>query len=569
MPHWMRRWKSGTITEEEYENKKNILDLNAEAPQTDTAKLKALDEAFESGVLTRDEYERKKREFGAEIPPPAPASASPAAPDPIPDPAPRLVKPTEIVVAGSEPQPEPLPKSWSTHNDPAGFAVNLPPAWTVGNKLLSGQIILRGARGEEVMIWPLQLEQPELDARGAAAVVQALALKFDVLMPWGAAQTTGNVTRVVGLGAQRDAMAMLSWANNPSGASVYFYVVETPGEIYGESINSIAAILRSFHITPDPAAINISDSAGGSQAVEPNFVNWEDPHNAAASVSVPQGWQVIGGTYRVSTLDIRYAVAIGSPDGQVRASIGDSNVGAFAQPTATLAAAGLHEGDYQTLGDGSRVEVLDYLSGQKFARSYVETLVSRQCGNLQIGSNNTREDLASAYSQSAASEGFTDALLTAGEVSFSCTLDGRAAKGKYIAATIRMAPGTPALWIVYRLYGYIAFAGREQEGEKVLSQILRSWNFHPDWKALGWMPEARPRRRTTNIPRRAANAPCKTLLRISGRLPKCLPLQNWRARKFTIKSIASGKNRFSKSLPSPTRRTERNIKSALLPISIR
>jgi hypothetical protein len=62
-------------------------------------------------------------------------------------------------------------------------------------------------------------------------------------------------------------------------------------------------------------------------------------------------------------------------------------------------------------------------------------------------------------------------------------LDGRPAKGKYIAAAIRMAPGFSPLWFVYRLYGYIAAAGREQEGEKVLAQMIQSSKFDTQWEA--------------------------------------------------------------------------------------
>jgi hypothetical protein len=221
---------------------------------------------------------------------------------------------------------------------------------------------------------------------------------------------------------------------------------------------------------------------GGSGTL--NFTTWSDPHEGAFHVSVPQGWHVVGGTYRLSAEDVRYGVVMDSPDGQVRASIGDAMVGAFTQPSQALAATGLKEGSYQTLADGTRVEILRYLSGQQFARSYVETLVSKQCNSPQISLNNDREDLAAAFSQSAAKLGFTDSLLTAGDVSFSCTLDGRPVKGKYVTATIRMSPNVSPMWLVYRLYGYVAFAGREQDGENVLEHMIDSWQFTPEWEAL-------------------------------------------------------------------------------------
>ena len=469
--------KGGALTREEYGTKKNALYSSIHTQQINSALLKALDQAYEDGVLTKNEYERKKKELGADVPPSAPPR------DPIPDSGAPPLKPTEVFVAKSAPKPEPLPRSWTTHNDPAGFVVNLPPAWTISEAPSTGQVVLNGTRGEEVMIWPLHLQQPGLDAQGAAALVQELARKFDVLMPWGAGQTTRNVTRVIGLGPERSGAAVLSWANNPSGASICFYAIEAPGKIYSASTDSFVAIIKSFHVVEDSSLTDLPGAGNGSGAGELNFVNWNDPHEGAFSVSVPQDWNVIGGAYRLSAVDVRYSVVLGPPDGQVRASIGDSMVGAFTQPTQTLAMASLREGDYQTLGDGSRLEILRYFTGQQFARSYVETLVSRQCSNPQINSNNPREDLASTFGQSAANEGFTSTLLTAGDVSFTCNLDGRPMKGKYVAATVRLAPSISAMWFVYRLYGYIAVAGREQDGEKVLTQMLQSWKFNPAWEA--------------------------------------------------------------------------------------
>jgi hypothetical protein len=57
-------------------------------------------------------------------------------------------------------------------------------------------------------------------------------------------------------------------------------------------------------------------------------------------------------------------------------------------------------------------------------------------------------------------------------------------KGKYIAATLRMGPNVSPMWFVYRLYGYLAFTGREQEGENVLIELIQSWKLTPEWEAL-------------------------------------------------------------------------------------
>ncbi len=465
--------KGGAISADEYQTKKDALYSSDLRQHNISTVKKALDQAYEDGVLTKDEYDRKKRELVAVVAPSETSATS--------NPEPPSQDLMEVRVAS--PQPETLPKSWTTHKDPSGFVVNLPASWTVGKVSSSGQVVLHGTRGEEILIWPLHLQQSELDAQGAAAMVQELARKFDALMPWSAVQTMTNATRVMGMGAERSGSAVLSWANGPGAASVCFYGMEAPGEVYRDSTDSFAAILKSFHVVPISSSEGVPEAANGSAARELNFVNWSDPHESAFTVSVPQGWHAIGGGYRLSPVDARYSVSMVSPDGLVRASMGDSLVGAFLQPTQALSAAGLGEGTFQTLGDGTKLEVLGYNSGKQFAQSYVRTLLSRQCSDPQINSADAREDLASAFAQSAAMEGFTDAHLTAGEVSFTCNVGGRPLKGKYIAATIRMAPGASAMWFVYRLYGYIAFTGREQDGEKVLAQMLQSSKFNPEWEA--------------------------------------------------------------------------------------
>lgn len=474
--------KGGVLSEEEYKSKKSALYAGAHPQPDNSAVLKALDQALKDGVVTPEEYNRKRRDLGADVSTPAPS------PKPAPQPETPAIKPSEVVTAKSEPRPAPAPapapKSWTTNTDPSGFVVSLPPDWKAGKVRATGQVVVRGSRGEELMIWPLRLKQPELDSRGAASLLQELARKFDVLMPWGSVQSLRNAVRISGQGAQRNAIGVLSWANNPGGASIYFYGIEAPGDIYSDTADVFAAILRSFAVVQDPSLKDLPGATNGSQGPGMQFSTWTDPHEGAFQVSVPQGWHAIGGTYRLSAEDVRYGVVMDSPDGQVRASIGDATVGTFTQPSQALAATGLREGAYQTLPDGTRVEILRYLSGQQFARSYVETLVSRQCANPQISINNSREDLAAVFSQSAANLGFTDVLLTAGDVSFACNVDGRSVKGRYVAATIRMSPKVSALWLVYRLYGYTAFAGREQEGENVLDQLIESWKFTPEWEAL-------------------------------------------------------------------------------------
>jgi hypothetical protein len=281
-------------------------------------------------------------------------------------------------------------------------------------------------------------------------------------------------------GGGRGAAAMLSWANGASGASAYFYGVEAPTDVYRSSTDSFVTILKSFHVVQDPSAKNPPDSGKGTGAGALNFVSWNDPHEGAFSTSVPQGWQVIGGAYRLSAVDVRYEVATGSPDGEVRAAIGDASLGGFIQPTQMLAMAGLREGMNYQLGDGSQLNIRRWMTGQQFARGYVELVLSKICTGPQISSNNVRDDLAPAFNQAARAEGYNVAV-SPGDATFTCNLNGRTVQGKYVAGTIQV-PGS-GIWFAYRLYGYLVVAGREKDAEKVLAEAAQNWKFNPQWLA--------------------------------------------------------------------------------------
>jgi hypothetical protein len=373
----------------------------------------------------------------------------------------------------------PAPNSWTTHNDPSGFAVDLPAAWTVAKDPATGQIALRGARSERLVIWPLFLSQVMLDAHGAATMIQQLARKFDAQMPWSAAAPMQNVARLMATGGGRGGSAMLSWSNGAGGASAYFYGIEAPADVYRASTDSFVAILKSFHVVPDPSVKNASQAAS-SAAGSLSFMNFNDPHEGAFSTSVPQGWQVIGGAYRLSPLDVRYEVAMGSPDGEVRAAIGDASLGGFIQPTQMLAMAGLREGMNYQQGDGSQLNIRRLLTGQQFARAYIELVLSKYCSGPQFSSNNVRDDLASTFNQAARAEGY-NVPVSAGDVAFTCNLNGRTVQGKYVAGTIQV-PGS-GIWFAYRLYGYLVVAGREKDAEKALTEAVQNWKFNPQWLA--------------------------------------------------------------------------------------
>lgn len=375
----------------------------------------------------------------------------------------------------------PASVSFTNHVDPSGFTVDLPTGWSVAKDAETGRIAFHGTQGEQLIIWPLLLQGEQLDSRGAAALLAQLARKTEPQLPWSAAQPLQGALRAIASTSQLNAAAMLSWAASSAGTSAYFYCIEARPQIYRASTDSFVGILKSFHVVQDPALKNLAANASGADAL--NFGNWSDPHEGAFSLAVPQGWQVIGGSYRLSATDVRYAVMMGSPDGQIRAAVGDSSIGGFIQPSQMLAMAGLREGGMYMLGDGSKLEIRRYIDGASFARVYAQNFVSRQCPGLQVTSSSPRQDLAATFLQAAHNEGARNAYLTAGDASFTCTLNGRSAQGKFIAATVNPMPAASGIWLVYRLYGYISVAARELDAQKVVTEAMQTWKFSPQWQA--------------------------------------------------------------------------------------
>jgi len=164
---------------------------------------------------------------------------------------------------------------------------------------------------------------------------------------------------------ERSGAAMMMWSNGPSGTQVLFYCVEAPAGAYRAETDTFASILKSFRVVPA--------AAPGAATAKPigatTLVTWTDPRENAFTISIPEGWKAVGGAYRLSATDVRIGVVLGSPDGQMRVLLGDSNLGTFIEPNQMMAYAGLREGGYYGLGDGSQLLIERYLTGQQFAQT--------------------------------------------------------------------------------------------------------------------------------------------------------------------------------------------------------
>jgi hypothetical protein len=369
----------------------------------------------------------------------------------------------------------------------------MPDDWTVTADSRQGRIKLQGTRGEQVVIWPIFIEQKQLNATGAARLVMQLARRLDNSLSWTPASASGNAARVIARGlppsgaagqrtgttASRSGATLLTWSNTPTGAAVMLYELVAPPDVYRSSADIFARILQSFRGSPDSAP---AQGGGHASSGPVTYVNWKDPQEGAFTLQVPRGWQVVGGAYHLTATDVRSAVTMISPDGQMRIFFGDANIGGFIEPSQMLSYAGLREGGLYGLGDGSKLEIRRFITGAQFARTYAQNKFAQQCSGAQVQSGGDRQDLTSTFLQSARAEGMTNARLTAGDAVFTCTGKGGQLQGHVFAATLYPLPGRSTIWQLYRLYGYIATPQSQQAADSIAQQVMQSFRVDQQWR---------------------------------------------------------------------------------------
>jgi hypothetical protein len=439
-----------------------------------------------------------------QAPPATPAYAAVSAPTPVP---PKTVSPpapssrgaapsknlqappaTPAYAAASVPTTVPLkpvssptPVQWIAHEDPMGFSVSMPAGWELQADRQAGRVNIQGPQGQHAVIWPMFIAHRQLDAHEAGTVVQQLARRADSKMAWEAPKLSGKTARVFAHG-QTSGAALMQWNASPEGTAIFLFCVSAPSTIYPASVDLFAGILKSFRVVPDAKAKGGAPVENAAAPEQVAWTQWSDPREGAFSASVPQGWTVSGGAFRQSATDIRKSLILVSPDRQIRVAVGDANIGAYAIPSPMYTWAGLHEGGYTSLGDGSRLQIRRFLTAQQFLREYLATLVRRDCSDVRVLSEEARQDLAASTAQHARALGAPNPQVSAAGVSFSCAWNGREGRGYYAATTVLPFPGRGGIWYVEELYGYLASAERQQQADDISRHVLNSMGINTQWK---------------------------------------------------------------------------------------
>ena len=143
---------------------------------------------------------------------------------------------------------------------------------------------------------------------------------------------------------------------------------------------------------------------------------------------------------------------------------------------------GFREGSPYSPGYGVTFIVQRFRDGVAFARQYVTGAVAQQCPGVQVTGGRPRPELVEAINRLYAQNGTGVSLqMSAGEVEFTCTRNNEATGGYVFAMTQRTATAGMAIWIVDKLYGFLAPPGQVSAARALLAQMVASIQINPAW----------------------------------------------------------------------------------------
>jgi len=366
-----------------------------------------------------------------------------------------------------------MEQSWTTRQYPEGFALDVPANWETNAE--AGRINVTGSNMERVTILPL-ITETQLDANRAREILLTFANQFWPQQRWRRPRVGWqfNANGVGTVGEDESALreiASLWWANTAHGATAFFYALAAPPARFKSLEPVFARILSSFCVTHAGQPVATHPLAGMQ------FQRWIDPTEDAFSIEVPAGWQVRGGIFRPGFLTTLSEFFIQSPDGRVMVRSGDVNFPSkHVVPDMNLMMNGMWEGQYTS--DGRLL--MNYKAALDFAAYYVQNTIGKSCQNLQWIGSADRADRVQALAWYMQTLGFT--MHTAGELTFSCQLNGRPYLGyQYAETVVTHYSEVATLWDEQALFGFMAAPDSVRLADAVLFHAINSFQVNPQW----------------------------------------------------------------------------------------
>jgi len=243
-----------------------------------------------------------------------------------------------------------------------------------------------------------------------------------------------------------------------------------------------AACIATWASVP-PDALAQSGSAREVQVVGDfpgRFVSWTDPRERAFTIEVPSGWQVTGGTQRISAIDVIQFVEVASADRAVVVYIGRPPVGMRTSPPMPQ-----WEGKHSSEIPGYNLPVPQYYEYYKPAPIFLKELLPKlteYCNIPQITSSNAYPQQAKEISATLTKAYGNTVALRADIADLSADCAGNR-KLFLIADTLSISAVGVANWIVPDMYGLSTTPIRMTEAFQILDRMSASFRMDPNWVA--------------------------------------------------------------------------------------
>lgn len=402
-----------------------------------------------------------------------------------------------------------VPGGWARHQDEIGYTVHHPKNWSVTTHDSRWVEVRDNSSSAFAVIFPFLAPQATTAERcvrnvpgllgDAFPVARVVEVKRQNTQPDEVIATIGysaksaseedqgliegfvsSLTERFGE-ASGNALALCSVV----GRSGMFYAIGAPRESFEEQQETLVNILSNFSFTNPPKPEPQEPADKGI-----SYVRWRDPNEQAFELEVPRGWAVEGGIFRGGfSVDVRFAMRLTSPDGEIRITAGDADIPPHVMPTSTGMLAGQLPGTLYDPGYGVPMLVMPFMSGKDYARHYANETVSRWCPGMRIENSRNRPDASRAineiYQQSEALLLGIFQELSTGEVAFTCDINDGNYRGYYFAGTNftgqMVGFEISGVWLVNYLYGYVARAEKTELAEAVIARMTRSLSMNQSW----------------------------------------------------------------------------------------
>ncbi|HEY4003485.1 MAG TPA: hypothetical protein VGO93_31750 [Candidatus Xenobia bacterium] len=342
---------------------------------------------------------------------------------------------------------------WVDHQDPAGFFVRMPTGWEAEAKD-DGKVFIHSANGQlTVAAVPIVLQENtnvplSVPWFHGAKVVDEVRVSNEI-----------DVAKLLYHGDSGVCVAeVMYWMHGGSGM---LYAIAAPQDLFPAKKPVLLDILKSFRYT----------SKSGI-----DYVPWEDPVEHAFTVEVPDGWHVLGGTFRYAPIDVRTQVQLISPDGRIKMHVGDARLGSFVGEGPATRMRGLHAGDKYEV-NGVTTTILPYVDGAQFSKQYVEHSLKKSHPDLEVTGTHDRPEWVAEFQHGG------EARVTVGETDFRYT-DGKGnpMQGMCVTATTLRGQGMSASWQGYPC-SFGAPTDQFDKARDIFEHLVLHFKENPQWTA--------------------------------------------------------------------------------------